>query len=108
MQLARRVPFAEVRDYAVHDLGKRCRGCESRKPLQFAEVRHPSRHIFKARFVGLIVGDGDDWRFAPGALFYETREIFDRNFVRVSDIDHFSDRGRSGYQAQNAFDRIFT
>src|SRR4051812_19051111 len=52
-----------------------------------ADIRYPSRHVFEAGFVRLIVRNADDLRVAAGERLHLLGEIVDRDLVSVPDIE---------------------
>ncbi len=59
--------------------GNGCAGTKSGQPLQFIETRNAPEHVFKARLIGLVVGNKLDRRGASGPLLHQLSETLNRH-----------------------------
>src|SRR5258707_8606514 len=84
--------LSEVIDDLGENLVKLIPGLVIDESFDPGEIRHAPRHVFEPRLVRLIVRNELDGRFRPAEVAHLGREIGDRHFLHVADVDHLTDR----------------
>src|SRR5208282_3764111 len=100
------VLLAEISGNPVDNLREADLRAETGKGMELIDARHAAHHVFKAGLVGLVVGDELDGRGATGALVDDFGEVFDGDFLGVSDVHDFPDGLLQRNKAEESLDGV--
>src|ERR1700730_12497831 len=74
--------------------------------MDFTDVGHTPRHVFKALFVSTIIGDMDDLRPAVRHLLHQLRQVIHRNLLCAPNVKYLADSGRMMSQIRKSAHHI--
>src|SRR5215469_18889368 len=83
----------------IDDLVQRSLWTEPGEGVQLVHAWDTPHHVFKSRFVGLIIGNIFDGGRTGSSFFNAVGQVFNRYFFGVSNVDHFAYSALGAHEA---------